>query len=461
MSDTQPKNDNQFRPSRFGQFIQTYHTFLSTFVIGAAGLIATSIWQYKQSDIARWQAQAQQRIAVTQAENNWRIERAEILSKNLQVLAASGQDSVEQRYGVLLSLTRGNIIDPELAVSYALELGKDNADYMRSVLASTADKSYARLASAFELTCAQRFGVVRDAPICKTDTYADRSDAIAELMADETVAALKQNKRGPAALLDDERDVQATPARMSWLFTPYLSDLYERRQWKEIDRFEAFSNGARLVSSLVLGPARSTELIAASEVTAIERFHTSRLKWLLSYLLASSCDGECKGKLVDFMITSEGDRRNHFDVTLRTLLGRPRAEITGVLTRLHARLLSCQMDTDALETLRDQVLVPALLDEAGKGKPDLVRIEDLLGLVALVPEPRGENSNAAGNTPHDAWGSALDKARNALKDRYQQAYTTPRASAATTRKNPPLALRKTMFCDAAVVTTEDAELSEE
>src|SRR5258708_3009270 len=149
-------------PTRVGKFIQTYHSFLSTFVIGAAGLIATSIWQYKQSEIARRQADSQQTIAKTQAENSWPIDRAEILSKNLQVLASSGGNNVEQRYGVLLSLTRGNILDPELAVSYALELGKDNAEYMKSVLENTGDKSFGRLASAFELTCMQRFGVARD-----------------------------------------------------------------------------------------------------------------------------------------------------------------------------------------------------------------------------------------------------------------------------------------------------------
>ena len=47
------------------------------------------------------------------------------------MLSAQGPGSVEQRYGVLLSLARGNILDPELAVSYALELGKENADYMQ------------------------------------------------------------------------------------------------------------------------------------------------------------------------------------------------------------------------------------------------------------------------------------------------------------------------------------------
>ena len=74
------------------------------------------------------QARSEQAIAQTKAENDWRIARAEILSKNLNVLSAQGPGSADQRFGVLLSLTRGAIIDPELAVSYALELGKDNAD---------------------------------------------------------------------------------------------------------------------------------------------------------------------------------------------------------------------------------------------------------------------------------------------------------------------------------------------
>ena len=55
--------------SRIGKFIVRYHTFLSSFVIGAAGLVATSIWQYRQSETAQRQAEAQQKVAETQAEN--------------------------------------------------------------------------------------------------------------------------------------------------------------------------------------------------------------------------------------------------------------------------------------------------------------------------------------------------------------------------------------------------------
>ena len=148
--------------SKVGRFIMKYHTFLSSFVIGAAGLVATSIWQYRQSEIAKESAESQQKVAETQAENQWRIERAEILAKNLSVLSAQGPGSVEQRFGVLLSLARGNILDPELAVSYALELGKENPDYMESVLANTAGKDYHRLSRAYVLSCEERYGIARN-----------------------------------------------------------------------------------------------------------------------------------------------------------------------------------------------------------------------------------------------------------------------------------------------------------
>src|SRR5262249_26628671 len=175
-------------PSRIGKFIQNYNNFLSTFVIGAAGLIATSIWQHKQSEIARGQAESQQAIAETQAENQWRIKRAEILGQNLQVLASRGAASAEDRYGVLLSLTRVELLDPELAVAYSLELGEDNPEYMKSVLASTADKDYEQLAHAYTLTCAERYGLTRQVDLCKGDAKGPRSQAIAELVGDETEA---------------------------------------------------------------------------------------------------------------------------------------------------------------------------------------------------------------------------------------------------------------------------------
>ncbi len=233
--------------SRVGRFIERYHTFLSTFVIGAAGLIATSIWQFKQSEIARRQADSQQEIAKTQAENQWRIERAEILSKNLQVLASRGAGSAEQRYGVLLSLTRGEILDPELAVSYALELGKDNPDYMKSVLASTSDKDYLQLSHAFALTCEQRFGLTRQTEACKGDDQSPRSQkAIAELVSGRRVdlwatlpaatASAATSAGNPLSLLGDERQVVKDPVAHGGVLRPGAS-------WRSIRRTSGPSSG--------------------------------------------------------------------------------------------------------------------------------------------------------------------------------------------------------------------------
>jgi hypothetical protein len=160
--------------SRLGLFIEKYSSFLSSFVIGLAGLIATSIWQYRQSENARVEAETQRRLAQTKADNDWKIARAEILAKNMDVLATQGPGSADRKFGVLLSLTRGNILDPELAVSYALELGKENAYYMRSVLGSTPEKNYFQLAQGFALTCLQRFGAEREVELCRDDRLSER-----------------------------------------------------------------------------------------------------------------------------------------------------------------------------------------------------------------------------------------------------------------------------------------------
>ena len=296
-------------PSRLGVFIEKYSSFLSSFVIGVAGLIATSVWQYRQSQTAEQQAISEQAIAKTKADNDWRITRADILSKNLDVLSKQGPGTADQRFGVLLSLTRGAIIDPELAVSYALELGKDNPTYMRSVLESTANKNYTQLLHGFKLTCLQRFGVEKAAEICKDDALSDRSDAIAQVVQDETAAAeaTGNHSQGPLSLLRDEREVQDAAGRLAWLFEPYLQDLYERRQWKEIERFEATSKGARLVAALVLATARTGELLSPTEAATLEKFHSERRKWLADYVFGPTCDPECRGKLIDVMLSSFGE----------------------------------------------------------------------------------------------------------------------------------------------------------
>src|ERR1700737_4869015 len=330
--------------SRFAKFIQTYHTFLSSFVIGAAGLIATSIWQFRQSETAKQQAAAQLEISKRQAENSWRIERAQILAKNLQVLSAPGAANVEERYGVILSLTRGELLDSELAVSYALDLGKEKPEYMRSILSSTANKDYWRLARAFEPTCEERYGISRAVEICQVDKLADRSAAIAELIWDEIQTSSGSNNLGPLALLEDEREVQLHATRLFALFSPTLINYYERRQLNQIRQFEGRSAGARLVAALILAQARTGELGSGEEANKLEQFHAEHRKWLRQYLLGSSCNLEGKGKVVEVMLTGYKEAEGDYDQPMRTLLERSRAESSTAMSHLHSRLLWCQVD---------------------------------------------------------------------------------------------------------------------
>jgi len=481
-------DEAHLRPSRLGHFIQTYSGFLSSFVIGVAGLVATSIWQYRQSQTAERQAASEQAIARTKAENDWRIARAEILAKNLSVLSSQAPDTADQRFGVLLSLTRGSILDPELAVSYALELGKVNPDYMRSVLSSTADKNYTQLAHAFALTCLQRYGVEKAAPICKDDKLSDRSDAIAQLIEDEleaagavtvgqqagagagagkettatpaagaelTAPAGPSWQSGPIVLLREQREVLARPAALMWLFEPYLQDLYERRQWKEISRFEGSSVGARLIAALVLATARTGELVPTAEQAALVSFHTERRKWLASYMYGPSCDPECRGKLVDVMLSTYGEAQGDYDEALRKLVLLSRAEAGPAVAQLHARLLWCQVDGDDLEEFRDRVLVPALVKGLGTAGMDRAILDDLLGLVALAPEPQPP---AAAETDADrirrmtasvtAWRGMLAAIEKA-GDKTARAFASRRAAVKRERADPPPMIKKVSFCTAA------------
>jgi len=440
------------KKGRLAKFIQEYHGALSTLFLGVAGLIATSIWQYRQSITAAEAAKSEQAIARTKADNDWRIARAEILSKNLNILSTQGPNTADQRFGVLLSLTRGAILDPELAVSYALELGKDNPSYMRAVLEATAQKNYNQLAQAFKMTCIQRFGVEKAAEICKDDALAERSDSIAQVFQDEleAVAAASQPAgAGPLVILKDEREVQAFPGRMAWLFEPFLQDLYERRQWQEIDRFEKFSTGARLVAAIVLATARTGELVSASESAELDKFHGDRRKWLIGYLLGRTCDPDCRGKLVDVMLSSYGEAEGDYDEPLRRLLRQPHAEAAPTFGHLHARLLWCQVDADDLAMFRDRVLVPAMTEALTAAKPDAQLIEDLVGLIALVPEPAPAGAAGADPKAQERWKQMQAALASKAGDRAQKVLATRKAASVRERANPPPMIKKVNFCGAA------------
>ncbi|MEO8549607.1 MAG: hypothetical protein ABI678_06525 [Kofleriaceae bacterium] len=325
MTDEVKKDDKPPEPtSRFGAFLQKYATLLSSTVLGVAGLAATSMWQCRQSATTAQQATAQQHVAEMQAENSWKIERADILSKNIETLASNAPESAEQRYGVLLSLTRGNLLDPELAVSYALELGKGNAEYMQSVLATVATKDYARIARAFTVSCEDRYGVAPAIEACN-DKLAARSAALSQVISDDTDATLGTLKPGPIKLLEEERPVQLHIQRMTALFTPYLMSLYEDRKWESIDRFILSSPGAHLVAALVLCSAKTGEFITDEEASQIQLFDKSQSAWLTTYLTGPSCDTECKSRTLAMMVTHFAEADGSFDEATRRSASSTRA----------------------------------------------------------------------------------------------------------------------------------------
>lgn len=344
-------------------------------------------------------------------------------------------------------------------MSYALELGKVKPDYMRSVLVSTEKKNYMQLENAFALTCLQRFGVERAAEICKDDKLSERLDAIAELLRDEMDAAHASGTvaQGPMSLLRDEREVRERPGKLMWLFEPYLQDLYERRQWAAIAAFESTSVGARLVAALVLATARTGELVTNVEQAALVKFHTERRKWLVSYMFGRTCDPECRGKLVDVMLSTYGEAQGDYDEPLRRLVQSPRSESGPAMARLHARLLWCQVDADDLQEFRDRVLVPALADALKKPDIDRSITEDLVSLVAMIPEPvpppTAPGPIPAGAAPAPvpanvvAWKAvmaAIDKA----DARLERVFDVRRATVKRERTNPPPMIKKVDFCAA-------------
>jgi len=441
--DDPPKDTKPDEPtSRLGRFLTKYATLLSSTVLGIAGLSATSIWQFRQSATAQQQAESQQRVAEMQAQNNWKIERADILSKNIATLASNGPETVEQRYGVLLSLTRGNLLDPELAVSYALELGKDNADYMQSVLATVPDKDYARLARAFTVSCQERFGTSPAIEMCN-DKLAKRSAALAKLVADDGDAALAGPMPGPLVLLKDERPVQVHVNRMAALFAPMLTALYEDRKWDDIKKFIAYGSGAHLVAALVLTAARTGEFVTDEEARQLQEFDDTHSKWLAGYLAGTTCDAECKSRAMSVMVSHFAAAQGSYDVAMRQLLGSPRAQSQMAVSRLHTRLLWCQVDSADLAALRDRVLVPTATAVLANPSADAAVRDGIYSLVLLAPEPAADDAQATA-----AW-QAMTAVIAKGGDKVARTFADRRATAAHQRLNPPPALKKANFCAAA------------
>src|SRR5260370_4302283 len=155
-------------------------------------------------------------------------------------------------------------------------------------------------------------------------------------------------------LLEDEHLAQAHSVRLAWLFLPALLNMFERRLWNDLTRFEAASPGAHLIAALVLASARTGELVSTQEAATLEKFHSEHRKWLTRYMFENSCDHECKGKLVDYMLTADEEAEGDYDLPMRTLLEQSRSTVGARLTHPHPRPLWGQPDAQHPARFRDR-----------------------------------------------------------------------------------------------------------
>jgi len=448
-----------------GKLIRENTQFLSSVVIGGAGLIATSLHQCSTADLARRQSQWQRRMEVERSNNAWRIERAKILADNLRTLTQRGGDTAEQRYGVLLSLTRGKIIERDLAVSYALELGKDSPEDMRSVLLNIEDKDipyYKRLIDAYVPTCMQRFGItVPSMYVCRKDEQSGLADGLADSVADDLTAATFPNLSPALQILHDERYIQVKLVPLVGLYGAFISEMYERRQWPALELFAMGSPGARLIGTLNLLMQPLDQINSEELAIARQRFEAGRL-WLQSYVSGPSCDGECRGRVLSVLVSNLTRSPDYFPSLLRSLLSGQRAEVESAINRLQGRISSCQMEPTQTVTLRDQVLVPALLAQATKPQIDAEFLDGMLGLLQLLPLPPSTSPD---------WKKLQEALSRATKGRqpkqFLQRYAQdqqrrkPAAPLQTTITSAGSYIRGTNFCNVVSQYQEPPEEQEE
>jgi hypothetical protein len=194
------------------------------------------------------------------------------------------------------------------------------------------------------------------------------------------------------------------------------------------------------VSALDLATARTGEMVSNAEAANLEKFHAERRHWLSAYLTGPTCDPECKGRLVDVMLSSFSDSEGDYDEPLRQLLQQARPVAGPAVGKLHARLLWCQVDPTDVDWLRDS-FVGALEQMLQKTKPDALMLGDMAGLMALVPEPTAEPDASK-------WKAALGKLQKANPELYQKSYVSRRNLAERERNQPSPAMRNVSFCNA-------------
>lgn len=418
---------------KLGLFIEKYSTFVSSFVLGLAGLIATALYQQQQTKIAQKNAEASMAAAQTDADTKWKIARAEILGKHLNLLLDKKPESVDQRYGVLLSLTREDVLDPELAMSYAFDL--DNAEYITSVIVNIQHKSWPQIFHNFNLTCELRYGIRKEAPICKQlDKYDARSEAMTDVVSEE----LDKGNKEPFKLLADDKQVKSHLMRLTYLFAPYLEQTWQRERLSEIETFEKQGRGAQIVAAFALAADPAGEAFATNDHSGERaKFHELRQKRMHDLVFDPTCDVECKGLAAEMLLNGLEEYGQAYASLLAQMIERNGPEFTQVMQRVHRRLLWCQLSHGAADHVLRDVLVPAWNDlSTGKSSKERDRQRDAVGeLAALI------------DTPADL----------KLPEGLARAAEGHRGRAKKDRESPPPALKKSNFCAARDTETQPSD----
>ena len=89
--------------------------------------------------------------------------------------------------------------------------------------------------------------------------------------------------------------------------------IYERRLWDEIASFQSYSTGAHVVGALVLAAARTGEFVTTDEAKKLDDFHDQQAQWMSKYLMGPTCDAECKGKILEVMLSHYDESQGDYD----------------------------------------------------------------------------------------------------------------------------------------------------
>ena len=245
--------------------------------------------------------------------------------------------------------------------------------------------------------------------------------------------------------LSDEREVQDAPARLAWLFEPYLQDLYERRAVEGDPRFEG-SRPARAWWARWCSRPRAPASWSARRGRGDREFHAERRKWLASYLfgqqLRPRLPRQAGRRHVELVRRGAGRLRRAVAPLLHAVARRGGPDVG----HLHARL---SVVPDGRQTISSSCATACSCPRfTWRGPPTDPKAEAAMARISPGWSP--SCPSPAPPTPGQAaWKSSCTRRSTKRNDKVQRTFNPPRASAARERANPPPMIKKVNFCNAA------------